>query len=41
MKIYGIKNNVYDAVDSVIKYGVAAVEGTKGPADMLIELSSV
>lgn len=33
MKLYGIKNNVYDAVDSVIKYGVVAVEGTKGPAE--------
>jgi len=32
MKIYGNKNNVYDAVDAVIKYGVAAVEGTKTPA---------
>ena len=33
MKIYGIKNNVYDAVDSIVKYGVVAVEGTKGPAE--------
>lgn len=33
MKIYGIRNNVYDAVDPVIKYGVAAVEGTKSPAE--------
>ncbi len=33
MEIYGIKNNVCDAVDSVIKYGMAAVECTKGPAE--------
>lgn len=32
MKIYGIKNNVYDAVDAVVEHGVAAVEGTKTPA---------
>lgn len=33
MKIYGTKNNVYDAVEAVIAYGVAAVEGTKTPAE--------
>lgn len=32
MKIYGTKNNVYDAVDAVVEHGVAAVEGTKTPA---------
>lgn len=32
MKIYGIENNIYDAVDAVRKHGVAAVEGTKTPA---------
>lgn len=32
MKIYGTKNNAYDTVDAVVKYGVAAVEGTKTPA---------
>ncbi len=32
MKIYGPKNNVFDAVDAVKKHGVAAVEGTKTPA---------
>lgn len=32
MKIYSSKNNVYDAVDAVVKYGIAAIEGTKKPA---------
>lgn len=32
MKIYGTKTNVYDAVDAVVSYGVAAVEGEKTPA---------
>lgn len=32
MKIYGIKNNVYDVVGAVVEHGVAAVEGTKTPA---------
>lgn len=32
MKIYGIKNNVYDAVDAVVKHGFAVVEGTKTSA---------
>ncbi|WNO10069.1 hypothetical protein [Teredinibacter sp. KSP-S5-2] len=32
MRIYGTKNNVYDAVDTVLEHGIAAVEGTKIPA---------
>jgi len=32
MKIYEEKDNVYDAVDAVIKHGIAAIAGTKGPA---------
>jgi hypothetical protein len=32
MKIYGTRNNVYDAVDAVVAHGIAAVEGTKTPA---------
>ncbi len=32
MKIYGTNDNVYDAVDAVVEYGVVAVEGTKIPA---------
>jgi hypothetical protein len=30
MEIYGIKNNVCDEIDSVIKYGMEAVECKKG-----------
>lgn len=29
MKIFGVKNNVYDAADAVVKHGLAVVEGTK------------
>jgi hypothetical protein len=32
MKVFGVENNVYDAVDAVVKYGLAVVEGTKIPA---------
>jgi len=32
MKLFGDKNNIYDAVDSVIENGIAIVEGTKTPA---------
>jgi len=33
MEIYGTGHNVYDAVDAIRKYGVAAVSGTKQPAE--------
>lgn len=32
MKIFDSRNNVYDAVEAVVKFGVAAIEGTKEPA---------
>ena len=32
MKIFGSKDNPYNAVDALIKHGIVAIEGTKGPA---------
>lgn len=32
MKVYGHADNIHDAVDAVVKYGVVAVEGTKTSA---------
>lgn len=32
MKIYGENNNIFDAVESFIKYGIVAIQGTKIPA---------
>lgn len=32
MKIYGTNDKIQDAVEAVVKYGVAIVEGTKTPA---------
>ena len=32
MKIYSDKNNIYDAVDALVGYGIIAIEGTKTPA---------
>lgn len=32
MNIYEINNNVYDTINSIVKNGVAAIEGTKTQA---------
>lgn len=32
MKIYGENNNIFDAVESFIEYGIVAIKGTKTPA---------
>jgi hypothetical protein len=32
VKTYDSRNNVHDAVDAVVEFGVAAIEGTKQPA---------
>lgn len=33
MKIYGSKDNPYDAVDAIVEYGAAAIEGSKQAAE--------
>ncbi|QDQ28807.1 hypothetical protein FNU76_21995 [Chitinimonas arctica] len=37
MKIFGQRDNIYDAVDAILTYGVVAIHGTKTPASLYSE----